>query len=245
MAATLGADVRILHLSDTHGPIPWAALPTDFDLLAHTGDWMPEGHHVDRGAIACYQMEFLRYEGAALAARLQGRPFRFCLGNHDLLSEDYVERELRDHGVECGNPQRNAAPHEHSQTVALFDRLRETPFIDDSFEGGLSPSALAARTRSARRPGLLPGRHSVLLAHCPPSGALSERDDWGNPELARILDWEESAPSLVLCGHIHSQGGQSERWGRTLVVNSARTWTLLSLEPGGVRVVNTGGEAGP
>lgn len=235
--------VRILHVSDTHGPIPWNELPNDFDLLVHSGDWFAEGPGQTRAAIAPYQIEVLRHEAPCLAAWLKGRMMLFCLGNHDLLSEAFVEQELRAHGVTVLAPGRwggSVVLDAHPDMYAADVRgLRETPFIHESFEGGLGEAELSKAT-AACCPLPMPSFFRVLIAHCPPSGNLSERVAWGNASLARLIAQGEG-PDLVLAGHIHSLGGRHERCGSSLVVNSARGWSLIEVDRSGAKVTDSSG----
>lgn len=223
--------MRILHISDTHGPIPWAFLPNDFDALVHSGDWMPEGPHRDRASIACYQMEFLRHEGACLAAWLKDRPFVFCGGNHDLLSEAYMQRELRSLGVWA------VAPGSTRTTVLDVDffGLREVPWICGDFEGECFDFDLERATRAVTDVCL---GDEVLVAHCPPQGPLAGKSEnkWGNGHLTNAIvrandkSFERPwSPRLILCGHIHECGGMEHRIGNSHIVNSARAIAVVDI----------------
>lgn len=221
--------MRILHVSDTHGPIPWKDLPDDFDVLVHSGDWMPDRHSMDRDYVIQYQMDFLRHEAACVAAWLKDRPLVFCAGNHDRLSEAYMERELREHGVNA------YAPGHHGAKVlgVRFFGLREIPCDEGHFEGEYPPRQLSIVTTITC--GFI-WRDDILVAHCPPEGPLAGDSvhKWGNVELADILheDADDSpeyqwAPQLILCGHIHACGGSEYRVGRSRIINSAQTFTLV------------------
>lgn len=211
-----------LHVSDTHGPIPLAKLPTDFDVLCHTGDWAPEpsARYPDRGIVAPYQMEFFRYEARALAAFLGERPLVFCLGNHDVLSEAWVERDLNAAGVNAFAPGSMGA----SVSGTKFWGMRNVPTINGSFEGELEPILLEAATENILRRAF---PDDVLLAHCPPQSVLAgaSENQWGNPFLTAALA-HEMAPRLVLAGHIHEAFGRATV-GRAYVVNSACGWSLV------------------
>ncbi|MES2464431.1 MAG: hypothetical protein V4671_28045 [Armatimonadota bacterium] len=43
---------------------------------------------------------------------------------------------------------------------------------------------------------------------------------WGSPGLLAYV--ERHQPRLVVCGHIHEDGGKQERIWETLVINTAR-----------------------
>jgi Icc-related predicted phosphoesterase/uncharacterized protein YprB with RNaseH-like and TPR domain len=73
-------------------------------------------------------------------------------------------------------------------------------------------------------------RHTILLSHTPPYGVLDRgirfasfhEDSHHNIGSTALREFVEAAkPGLVICGHCHSHGGQSERMGNTLVLNVA------------------------
>lgn len=69
-----------------------------------------------------------------------------------------------------------------------------------------------------------PGERLIVVSHVPPSGCLDEglrfgMRSAGSPALRAFI--EEYQPKLVLCGHVHSQGGKWEQIGDTMVVNAA------------------------
>lgn len=218
--------LRILHVSDTHGAIAFERIEQtfgdDFDVFCHTGDWLPDPPMRSQADLICYQMEWLRHEGPALAAYLRGRPFVACLGNHDALSEAWVERELGTLGVQATLPGSRPNPRV-SVAGGTFLGCRYVPFMGGAFEGECTAPELVERVLhlSAR---WYPD--DILLAHCPPQGALAGPPDraWGNAPLADSLrsSFGDLAPRLILCGHIHECPG-SERIGQTTVINSARS----------------------
>ena len=66
----------------------------------------------------------------------------------------------------------------------------------------------------------------VLVTHSPPKGALdvsSSGQSLGSTAVRETI--ERARPALVVCGHIHACGGQSESLGETTVINAG---------PGGV-----------
>jgi Icc-related predicted phosphoesterase len=60
----------------------------------------------------------------------------------------------------------------------------------------------------------------VVLSHGPPKGVLDGPGRWGSPGLLAYV--KRHQPRLVVCGHIHEDGGRQERVGETLVINAAR-----------------------
>ena len=75
----------------------------------------------------------------------------------------------------------------------------------------------------------------VLVSHCPPHGHLDNAGyvigegevHIGSRELAAYI--ERHKPKLVICGHVHGQGGKESWIGETRIVNVARTWKLLEV----------------
>ncbi len=74
----------------------------------------------------------------------------------------------------------------------------------------------------------------IVVSHGPPydcvDGGLpllfGEKPRLGSPALRAYI--EKNRPRLVICGHIHEARGEG-RIGETLVVNVARSWSLLEL----------------
>jgi Icc-related predicted phosphoesterase len=69
----------------------------------------------------------------------------------------------------------------------------------------------------------------VLVSHCPPYGYL---DNWGHGSIGskELLAYiERHKPKLVICGHVHEDGGKECMIGSTRVVNTARHWTVLEV----------------
>lgn len=67
--------------------------------------------------------------------------------------------------------------------------------------------------------------HLLVLSHTPPRGSLDlairfGRREIGSVALAAALR-SEAAPEVVVCGHVHSQGGRSELSGQSRVINVA------------------------
>jgi Icc-related predicted phosphoesterase len=70
----------------------------------------------------------------------------------------------------------------------------------------------------------------VLVSHSPPSGAVdrsSRGQSLGSVAVARAI--ERLQPVLVVCGHIHGSGGQSEMLGTTPVVNAGPAGVVWEL----------------
>jgi Icc-related predicted phosphoesterase len=69
----------------------------------------------------------------------------------------------------------------------------------------------------------------IVLSHGPPYGVLDGPGRWGSPALLAYI--ERHQPRLVVCGHIHEEGGRQATIGSTLVVNAARQPVVIELLP--------------
>jgi Icc-related predicted phosphoesterase len=67
---------------------------------------------------------------------------------------------------------------------------------------------------------------AVLISHSPPKGHLDGRG-LGSEAVLRAI--EEKRPPLVVCGHIHEDGGKEERVGDTRVLNAGPAGTYVEL----------------
>jgi len=205
-----------------------------FDVWCDTGDWLPEPPPWSSAEVPRYQMEFVRYEAPALAAKLLGKPFVFCGGNHHWVTDAWLLRELRSHGVNAFCP-----GHAGQEVLGRrFFGIREIPTIDprvppaSRFPGECDESDMINQVLS------LAGRwqrSDIVLAHCPPRGPTAEENgrQFGNAPLGVALDGaamqthRQDRPCLVLTGHIHVPQQRMHMHVDTLVINSATTWRLL------------------
>lgn len=216
--------IRILFVSDTHGPIQITSLPprSEFDIMCHAGDWFPDPNGRLRNAdVVGYQRDFLRYEASCLAAYLGDTPFVFTLGNHDFMNTSLVEEELRTNGVNVYNPNDRAKVISVREKTLSFRGFRYIPWIHGGFCGELDDVELKLRTNALKEEDF-----DVLISHCPPSGKLSR--GFGNDHLRDNL-LQPNAPLVNLVGHIHETGGRTEVINRTLVVNAAKKTVMVDV----------------
>jgi Icc-related predicted phosphoesterase len=71
----------------------------------------------------------------------------------------------------------------------------------------------------------------IVLSHGPPRGILDGPGRWGSPGLLKYI--ERHQPRLVVCGHIHEEGGKQVTIGKTLLVNTACQSVLIELAEDG------------
>jgi Icc-related predicted phosphoesterase len=75
----------------------------------------------------------------------------------------------------------------------------------------------------------------ILVSHCPPLDCLDNAGyvigkgsvHIGSRCLREYI--EKHQPKLVICGHVHEDGGKEARIGNTRVVNVAGTWQILEV----------------
>lgn len=81
----------------------------------------------------------------------------------------------------------------------------------------------------------IPSDTDILLTHTPPLYLLDlipqQALNVGSRVLTDRLRRKELSPSIILCGHIHEQGGFVTQYKDTLVYNVAGCVRLLELEP--------------
>lgn len=214
--------IRILLVSDTHGPIDIPNLParSEFDVMCHAGDWCPDPRgRLKEADVVSYQKDFIRYETTALSAFLGDTPFVFTLGNHDYLNPLFVEEELLSNNAKVINPNDQVKTLTIREKTLSFRGFRYIPWIYGRFCGELGDDELELKTEA-----LMTEDIDVLISHCPPSGIIARK--FGNWFLRNNL-FQENAPKLILTGHIHETGGQTEVINKTVVVNGATTHIMV------------------
>jgi Icc-related predicted phosphoesterase len=89
----------------------------------------------------------------------------------------------------------------------------------------LYPEGVLARQMDRWNANQFQKKKLIIISHAPPYGTLDFAVRFGprnigSRPLQRFLD---SSPNsmLCVCGHVHRCGGQTERMGKTLVVNAA------------------------
>ncbi|MSP55065.1 MAG: hypothetical protein EXR69_05595 [Myxococcales bacterium] len=154
----------------------------------------------------------------------------WCPGNHDYVS---LARLLGPHGYPADQRVYDLMHgpidlHDHR-----FVGLREIPWLEGEWAGEVHDLGPATAQALAHDP-------TILVAHCPPAGALDLRGAEGepdcrigNPALATALSGGRHRIRWVLSGHVHEQGGQRVVVGTedqpVLVVNSATTLQFVEV----------------
>ena len=204
--------MKIRAISDTHGHLP--ALREPVDVLIVAGDVTPVNMSHDPDIQRGWADTNFRYW-------LECAPARFIIGvagNHDFVFEKYQAWAhdlpwyyLQDSGIELGGLNFWGTP--------WVPRLRRWAFYQNN--QGLDEKF-----------GLIPKDTDVLISHGPPYGKLDmvkARDPsglkrgqltderCGSKALLNHIGRVE--PALVVCGHIHEEGGKRAWHSRSRIAN--------------------------
>lgn len=215
--------MKILSISDTHGALP---KPPDeeFDVFIHAGDIAPcvtllgniENEHVTFQAkqadIAEAQMKWYADVFIPWMNSIKAKYKVIIPGNHDLATERFLYRfqNLMDaNGIElllCS-----------SITVPDLGVIYGTPYIVPVGRWAwMAPDATREYLYS-----LVPSDINILVSHSPPRGVADEvtpGTNIGIPEMNRDFFASRNI-EMVLCGHCHEAGGQSDIIDNTQVHN--------------------------
>lgn len=224
--------LSILHFSDMHGEtslLEGCPSPEHFDAVVCTGDLCPNKTRGKRKSEVPYQSEWVINNVLWFRSLCQDKPFLLTRGNHDFADICTILRRagIRAHALE--RQPYGDGPFVHRGVV--FAGLPHIPFIAGEWNFEAHPGAeLRYQTDLA----LEPDPH-VLAAHCPPYGILDGSDcgdHFGNAPLSNIIAFEKPRRlHTVLCGHVHSHGGQ-HAYDPTIgvhVFNNATTWRVVKI----------------
>jgi Icc-related predicted phosphoesterase len=222
--------MRLCHISDTHGKFP--ELFGRYDAVIHTGDLLPNSHHVmtgNRNLEMRFQLQWIRDNINEFKSWLRGHPLLYVPGNHDFIDSNLLEFELRSVGLEVFN---------------LTDKI--LTFQGVNFYGFPYVPEINGMWNYERR---LPEMQTevdkmvtelnktyvdVLACHAPPYKMLDltmGNEVVGCQVISTALDYKinkDMLPSYYLCGHIHEANGMSVRNGM-MVSNAATTRHLIEI----------------
>lgn len=215
--------MRLCHVSDTHGKFP--RLYGRYDAVIHTGDLLPNSHHVftgNRNQEMIFQLRWIRDNISEFKSWLGGHPLLYVPGNHDFIDSNLLEFELRSVGIEAFN---------------LTDKL--LTFQGVNFYGFPYVPAINGMWNYEKE---LPEMQKevdklvvelnktyvdVLACHAPIYKQLDltmGNEIVGCQVMATALDYKinkDMIPSYYLCGHIHEANGITVRNG--MVISNAAT----------------------
>lgn len=191
--------MKIYHISDSHGSGFWSQpLPEDVDVVAHTGDLLP---NISRGVASKevpFQAAWISRFAADIKAWLNGRPLVYVPGNHDYI-------ELSDF-MPCYRAS--------AQPMAMLGKkwvgFREIPWIRGEWAGELRNPELGILIDNlfeAWSQSISEHQSGILLSHSPPAGIL-DKDiggfiHYGMAALSNALQYKQHNFAAILFGHVH------------------------------------------
>jgi Icc-related predicted phosphoesterase len=222
--------LRILHLSDTHGHLP--RLYGRFDVVLHTGDLFPNSHHVmtgDKNREMAFQLQWLRDEMPNFKKQLNGHPFIYVPGNHDMCHSALMEFELRQEDIEA---------FDITDKIFSFQDVKFFGFPYVPYISGIWNYEREIPEMQQEVKKLVTACNAeyidVLACHAPIHKCLDlsmGNEILGSTVIADALDYKISEgmqPSHYLCGHIHEAHGMALRNGM-LVSNAATTQQIIEV----------------
>lgn len=212
-------NLRICHISDTHGHFP--ELLGSFDVVVHSGDFFPNFTDISKDLDAAYQHDWLKSNLPFIKKWLGPHTLLFTLGNHDFLDPSLMEKELKKHKI--------SAKCLHDKVVDFneysFYGFPYVPYINGSFMYERQFPEMQQEVDKMVK--IVNSKHvDILVCHAPPYQTLDKAQNfqnYGNLAMANAIDYkidEGRMPTHYLCGHIHNARGLKLR-NQLLVSNAA------------------------
>lgn len=194
--------MKVIYVSDTHGGHDFVKVP-EGDILIHAGDFSGMGREQDVRSFA----EWIR--------KLPHKHKIVIAGNHDVsfarmpeLARTWLGDSctyLENSGVEIEGLKIWGSPH-HS-------------FFDNS---GTWVFGVRAGQEAEEAWAKIPEGLDILLTHGGPAGILDYDSSGNRTGCNQLLNAVKKVkPKVHVFGHIHEQGGKSEKVGETLFINAA------------------------
>ena len=219
--------IKIVCISDTHKQT--STLPNG-DLLVHAGDLSGRGTFAEVQA----QLDWLKE---------QPHPFKVVIaGNHDrILDARYVAAVSATHKAPLDDRRAGDLDWgsiiylENSTTSLEFPNGRKLSIYGCPLTPQFGPWAFQYPVNDDVWAQRIPADIDLLLCHGPPYAHLDRNDYGGHTGCPHLLkELRRARPRLVVCGHIHEQGGKEEwlafdgterSWERVLMREQG--WTVL------------------
>lgn len=225
----------ILHTSDTHGYFP--SIPTEAEVIVHSGDLCPNASRGNREIEIPFQLEWLRKNLLTFKDWIGERPFIFCRGNHDFYPD--ICKVLQEANI-------NAIDVTSKKVMIdgiTFYGFPFIPYIDGEWNGECTSNEMRREINNLKN--VLETSIDVLVCHCPPYGIADASflirggienstaevvPDWaehyGNTHLANLFSYgldEMYFPKYLLCGHVHTNPCITEYFGITISQAATKT----------------------
>jgi Icc-related predicted phosphoesterase len=214
--------MRILHISDTHGRLPDPV--GDFDVIVHSGDFMPNRSWGIRPIEYEFQRYWLEQNAPKFSPRYWAKPLLICPGNHDYVDPVPILKNL---GIDARTLCNNAV---EVDDVSFYGHPWTPTFYDWNWMCGSTEMRLrlSGATELMNQGGI-----DVFVAHGPMYGVLdrnAQGERCGCRVLRETMRDVRHPPKLLLHGHIHESAG-IVGWSRGMVVsNAACTQRILELK---------------
>ncbi len=219
--------MKILHISDTHSFFP--DLEGDFDVVVHSGDWLPNKPSKLPGTEAEFQEAWITKKANDIKVWLKGKPLLFCQGNHDFIDNKVQERILVNAGI-------NAICLDNKIVKFRGYNFYGFPYvtwIDGAWSNEKTSEGMLLEVDKLVSL-VNKSQIDIIVAHSPPGGVLDEAhggNHFGNNHMTNaIIHKFTMFPKAYLCGHIHEQGGKAVLLGDMLLSNAATSQRIIDME---------------
>lgn len=209
--------VRILHISDTHGTFPILRDLDTVDLIVHSGDLLPNKTRGDRNIEPTFQHKWVLDRLHTFADWTQGKAVLYCAGNHDFYDP-------------CGELQgwTNITGDMCITHGLTFYGFPYVPYFTGEWNYELHHFERASKFNP-------PKAVDVIVSHCPPYGALDTNRNVqhiGDSILHNAISYDDRLKNCqaILCGHAHECGGGLETVGGILISNAATSQRIITIE---------------
>ncbi len=202
---------RIAHVSDTHGYL--VAVPTDTDIIVHSGDFMPNKSFGHWAIESAYQPKWIEDASEKIKRWIGDRPFLITHGNHDFINSV-------PHLISLGIDAHQLDDVRYVHNNITFYGFPHVPAFRGEWNYERSNPELVARTEAIDLEGV-----NFLVAHAPIYGILDRNSDGercGSRPMKKFLQHNKYVPDYYLCGHIHEAHGYQD-WSRGIKVYNSAT----------------------
>lgn len=205
--------MRILHISDTHG-LPPEPIDKDFDIVVHSGDFMPNRTFGQRLIEEPFQKYWLETNAPRISPLYKTKPFLVVPGNHDYIDAVPI---LRAAGFDA---RFLADTHLEVEGVTFYGHPWTPEFCGWNWMCKRTEMALRLQSFAELAN---QGAVDVLVTHGPMYGVLDRNQDGercGCPVLKRAIQDARHSPKALLHGHIHEAKGLMT-WSRGMRISNA------------------------
>jgi Icc-related predicted phosphoesterase len=234
--------MKILHVSDSHGQIPFYIKNhfdqlSDFDLIIHSGDFFDNGMHKPPHSqmFAYWEEKFQTEEvakfGLSLVEWVKGKPFLYCAGNHDFNPNFIFEMNK----IAEKKNFYNLTGYDHKVLETKISGFPYINFINGYWNYEIRNQEMLKDLFLDRiKNWMKNGFPDILVTHAPPFSILDGVKTNGHFGLQVLKDYLDGKlgnfplPKAILCGHVHESHG-TEIYNGVLISNAATTFHLLEV----------------